>query len=165
MKTLIVCMSVSHGNTRKVADAIAGELGATVVAPDEIDPSALSDRDLVGFGSGLFNMDFHPRLRQFVAGLPRVEGKEAFLFSTRGGFELPFWQYTPRMVGALEAKGFDVVGTFSCRAWDTWWPLRLIGGINKGRPDVTDLDAARRFAVRVKGAHVTHEAMKEHSHG
>jgi flavodoxin len=165
MKTLIVCMSVSHGNTRKVADAIAGELGATVVAPDEIEPSALAAYDVVGFGSGIFNMRFHPRLRRFVADLPVFEGKEAFVFSTRGGFELPFWRYTPGMVQALEAKGFDVVGTFSCRAWDTWWPLRLVGVINKGRPDVTDLDAARRFAVRVKGARPIHHAAEEHTHG
>lgn len=165
MKTLIVCQSVSHGNTRKVADAIADELDARVVTPDEIEPHALAAYDLVGFGSGIFGMNFHPRLREFVTALPAFEGKEAFVFWTRGGFELPFWRYSPGMVAALEAKGFSVVGTFSCRAWDTWWPLRIVGGINKGRPNVTDLDAARRFAVRVKGARPERRPMKEAAHG
>ncbi|MEC4019899.1 hypothetical protein [Streptomyces sp. H27-D2] len=46
----------------------------------------------------------------------------------------------------LEQKNFEVIGTFSCRAFDTWLPFKLVGGINKGRPNATDLEAARTFA-------------------
>jgi flavodoxin len=66
MKTLIVCVSVSHGNTRKLADAMAAELDAVVAEPEAADPSAISNYDLVGFGSGIFGMAFHERLRAFV---------------------------------------------------------------------------------------------------
>jgi hypothetical protein len=38
------------------------------------------------------------------------------------------------------------VGNFSCRAYDTWTPLKLVGGIRKGRPNADDLAAARAFA-------------------
>jgi hypothetical protein len=34
MKVLIVCVSVSNGNTRKVADAMADVLDARVIEPD-----------------------------------------------------------------------------------------------------------------------------------
>ena len=147
MKTLIVCVSVSHGNTRKIASAMADVLGAAVVEPEDVDVATLGDYDLVGFGSGIFGMAFHPRLRRFVASLPDAKRANAFVFATSGGPELPFWQYTRPMVALLETKGFEVVGTFRCPGLDTWLPLRLVGGLNKQRPNHGDLAAAAAFAA------------------
>lgn len=148
MKTLIVCVSVSHGNTTKIAHAIAGVLDATVVDPDDIDAAAVADYDLVGFGSGIFGMAFHPRLRDFVRDLPRVHGKKAaFVFATRGGPKFTSRLYFPRMERLLASKGFELAGTFSCRGFDTWRPLKIVGGLNKGHPNEADLDAARSFAA------------------
>ena len=157
MKTAIVCVSVSHGNTRKVAEAMAEELNATVFDPKQTDVTALHDYDLIGLGSGIFNMRFHPVLQEFVQQLPAANGRSAFVFATRGGpGELPFWPYMQRMSGVLEHKGYDVVGTFSCRGFDTWWPLRLVGGINKGRPNADDLVAARGFARDIRDVVAAH---------
>lgn len=49
----------------------------------------------------------------------------------------------------LVLKGFRVLGSFSCRGFDTVGPLRLVGGLNKGRPNVRDLDLAA-FAARLR---------------
>jgi len=147
MRTLIVCVSVSHGNTRAVADAMAEVLDATVLDPEEIAGGMVADCDLIGFGSGIFGMAFHRRLRDFVRELPSGHGKRAFVFATRGGPSLTSWLYIRQMGQLLRSKGFDVVGSFSCLGFDTWMPLRLIGGINRGRPNDGDLDAARRFAT------------------
>jgi N-hydroxyarylamine O-acetyltransferase len=38
------------------------------------------------------------------------------------------------MPALLDAKGYSVVGSFSCRGWDTWLPLRLVDGINRAGP-------------------------------
>ena len=46
----------------------------------------------------------------------------------------------------LLEKGFDIVGEFSCRGFDTVMPFKLIGGISKGRPSGKDLQQARNFA-------------------
>ena len=146
VKALIVCVSVSHGNTRQVADAMAEVLDARVVEPEEVDEDALAACDLVGVGSGIYAMAFHPRIRAFVESLPQVGDKRAFVYSTSGSQELPMWPYARRMARRLEAKGFDVLGTFSCRGWDTWLPLRVVGGLNKGRPNAADLERARGFA-------------------
>lgn len=147
MKTLIVCVSVSHGNTRKLADAMASVLHADVVEPEDVDVKSLATYDLVGFGSGIYGMAFHPRLTGLVDHLPKARpGARAFVFNTRGGPELPFWSYTRRLTYALESSGYDVAGSFSCLGWDTWLPLRLIGGINRGRPSGRDLEAGRAFA-------------------
>ncbi|PWI45960.1 flavodoxin family protein [Streptomyces sp. ICBB 8177] len=146
MKTLIVCTSVSHGNTRRIADAMGQVLDARVLDPDQVDVGGLFTYDLVGFGSGIFSMNFHPRLRQFVRSLPRGERRGAFVFSSSGLPEPGFRPYTRGLVRLLEDKGFQVADTFACRGYDTWPPFKLVGGINKTRPDADDLHAARAFA-------------------
>jgi flavodoxin len=150
MRAVVVCVSVSHGNTAKVAGVIARELAAEVEEP-ETAGSRLGGCDLLGVGSGIIAMAFHPRLRRFVRDLPAAPpGAKAFVFWTSGSRSLPLWPYGRRMSADLEAKGYNVIGSFSCRGWDTWWPLRLVGGINKGRPNDADLDAARKFAAGLR---------------
>ena len=85
MKSLIVCVSKSHGNTRRVADRMAAVLGADVVEPESVDPEKLRDYDLVGFGSGIYYMAFDARMRRLIGRLPAVEGVRAFTFFTSGG--------------------------------------------------------------------------------
>ncbi|QES51869.1 flavodoxin [Streptomyces venezuelae] len=149
MKAVIVCASVSHGNTRRVADAMAQVLGAKVVSPEQADLAELAGAELVGFGSGVFYSRLHPRLTDFVKALPTGRGR-AFVFATSGLPEIPPAPFTRPLVRLLEGKGFEVDGSFSCRAFDTWAPFRLIGGINRQRPNAGDLAAARAFAERLR---------------
>lgn len=149
MKTLIVCTSVSHGNTKKVADAMGRALRAQVRAPEQVDPTELPAYDLVGFGSGVFAMNLHPELRAFVTALPPQPRGQAFTFSTSGLAEPRLRPYLRSFGQLLGQKGFEVVDTFSCRAFDTYAPFKLVGGIRKGRPDETDLRAAHEFAERL----------------
>ncbi|MEV0371792.1 flavodoxin family protein [Streptomyces sp. NPDC050636] len=146
MKAVIVCASVSHGNTKRIAEVMGQVLEATVVDPERADMAELSTCDLVGFGSGIFSGRFHPRLREFVQSLPQGERRKAFVFATSGLPEPRFRPFTRPLVRLLEQKGFEVSDTFSCRGFDTWLPFRLVGGINKERPNVTDLEEARTFA-------------------
>lgn len=146
MNATIVCTSVSHGNTMRIAETMGQVLRARVVDPEQIDPADLSGSDLVGFGSGIFNMNFHPRLRDFIESLPTVDGQAAFVFATSGLPEPPFKRYTRDLARVLERKGYDVVDTFICRGYDTWFPFRIVGGVAKGRPTAAELDAARQFA-------------------
>ncbi|MFI8105806.1 flavodoxin family protein [Streptomyces sp. NPDC086023] len=149
MRTVIVCASVSHGNTRRVADAMARVLGAEVVSPSQADPAELAGADLVGFGSGVFHGRLHPDLTDFAKALPLGRGR-AFVFATSGLPEFPPAPFTRPLVRLLRDKGFRVEGSFSCRAFDTWAPFKLVGGIHKQRPDTGDLAAARAFAGRLR---------------
>ncbi|GAB2713122.1 flavodoxin family protein [Kitasatospora kifunensis] len=151
MKAIIVCASVSHGNTRRIADVMGQVLQAPVVDPEQIGTAELSAYDLVGFGSGIFSGKFHPRLRRFVRSLPQGERPQgerhsAFVFATSGLPEPGFRPFSRPLVRLLEQKGFEVSDTFSCRGFDTWLPFKLVGGINKARPDADDLAAALTFA-------------------
>lgn len=152
MRTLIVCVSVSHGNTRKVADALGEELGARVVEPEDVRPEDVPGHDLVGFGSGIFYMRPHRRLLDLVDRLPDGGGTKAFTFATSGSSGFPGLPYTRSLDRALARRGYDVIDTFSCRGWDTWLPLRVVGGVNRGHPDDADLARARAFARSVAEA-------------
>jgi flavodoxin len=146
MRSLLVCVSVSNGNTRRLAGVLAEELDGTVVEPEDVDAGTLDDYDLVGFGSGIYAMAFHRRLVGLVRRLPEGQGRSAFVYATSGSPEPPFWRYTRGLQRRLEDRGYSVRGTFSCRGYDTWLPLRLVGGLNKGHPDAADFERARTFA-------------------
>lgn len=150
MKAIIVCTSSSHGNTRKVADAIGDVLGAKVVDPGEISPVELAEYDLVGFGSGVYFMALDKRLRAFVDAAPEGQGREAFVFATSGMAEPSFRPYLRNLGDQLTGKGYELVGGFACRGLDTMGPLALIGGLNKGRPSAEDLTSARGFAEQLR---------------
>ncbi|GLX24003.1 MULTISPECIES: flavodoxin family protein [Streptomyces] len=149
MKSVIVCASVSHGNTRRVADVMARALGAAVVAPGEADPAELAAADLVGFGSGVYYGRLHRTLTDLVRELPQARGR-AFVFATSGLPGLRPAPFTRPLVRRLAEKGFRVDGGFTCRALDTWGPFGLVGGVNRQRPDAGDLAAARAFAERLR---------------
>ncbi|WP_051938932.1 flavodoxin family protein [Phaeacidiphilus oryzae] len=149
MKAVIVCVSESHGNTRRVAQAMGEVLDAPVVDPAELDPAALAGYDLVGFGSGIFQMNFHRRLRDFVDALPHApEGRStrAFLLATSGLPEPRPVRYVRRLTRRVEAKGLPVLDAFTCRGFDTWAPFKPFGGLHKDRPHAGDLAAAQAFA-------------------
>jgi flavodoxin len=142
MKPLIVYVSVEHGNTEKVARAMAEVLEADLKKADEVDPSTISNYELVGFGSGIFKSKFHARLLRLVQEMPVTKGA-AFVFST-GGYG--YRRFNASLIELLKMKGMEVKGDFACKGWDTYGFLNLMGGINKDRPNAEDLDDARRFA-------------------
>ena len=142
MKVLIIYNSVHHGNTEKIAKVIADELKAKMAKPTEEEVNKLSGYDLIGFGSGIYIGQHHNSILQLVEKLPVVKGKKAFVFCTSGVSK----NYNKSLKEKLIAKGFQVVGEFSCRGFDTFGPLKLIGGIKKGRPNEEDFRKAREFA-------------------
>jgi hypothetical protein len=46
----------------------------------------------------------------------------------------------------LRKKEFDVIGKFDCRGFVDWGPFRLVRGVNKGKPDDSDIAMAKEFA-------------------
>lgn len=151
MKNILVSASRSpHGNTHKVAQAIAGELGASILAPADAVSELICEADIVGFGSGVYWMNFHPELIQLIQNLPDMTGTAAFIFATSGLPETPISRYTRRLKKLLESKGFRVVGTYTCRGVDTWGPFGLVGGVSKNHPNAEDLDMAIEFAKSLK---------------
>lgn len=145
-KTLIVCVSKHHGNTRRVANAMAKALDAEVVEPAAIDIAELQRFDLIGFGSGIYLGVADPELIELVDRLPPGVDTNVFTFSTSGTFLLP-WLGTSHLRNRLRDRHNRVLGDFNCRGLDTVGPLRFVGGINRGRPNEGDLARAAEFAL------------------
>jgi flavodoxin len=148
MSTLIVCSSKEHGNTAKIAAAMAEVLDCAVVAPGEVDLETLEGTDLVGFGSGIRFGRPYRELLDLVDRIPAQSGARSFVFST-SGFGWLWWHSSLKK--RLAARGFDVQDQYCCKALDTMGLLGLFGGVNKGHPDDDDLAAARAFAAGVGG--------------
>lgn len=147
MKALIICVSTHHGNTEKVAEAMAEVLKAKVVKPEQVGPKDLEQYDLVGFGSGIYMDKPHRTILEFVEKLPDQECRKAFIFSTSGLGNRTFFHSSIRM--KMLEKRFSIVGEFACKGWDTFGPLKMVGGINRGKPDEVDLKKAKEFARKL----------------
>jgi flavodoxin len=146
MKTAIIYYSYHHMNTEKIARRMSAPLEAVLMKPEEVDVNTLAEYDLIGLGSGIFFNKHHKSLLKLVDSMPEMKGRKAFIFSTAGRGEPSMAGNHRALKARLGAKGFVIVGEFSSYAWDTFFLLWLIGGINKGRPNEDDLAKAENFA-------------------
>ena len=146
MKTLIIYSSLHHGNTEKVGKAIAEELRADIKKVNEVDTNTLNNYNLIGFGSGIYGGKFHKSMLELFNKFPNLPNKKIFIFSTssQGGYE-----YNKPIEDKLKGKGFRLVGSYACKGFNTFGPLKLFGGMSKGRPNEEDLQRAKEFARKV----------------
>lgn len=142
MKTAIVYCSKHHGNTKKLLDAIAKTNDVDLFDAAALPAADLTVYDRVGFASGIYAGNFHKTVLQFAQrNLP--EGKDVFFLYTCGGN--PKDSYTKAIADTVAKKHARVLGTFSCRGYNTFGPFKLVGGTAKGHPSQKELDAAAAF--------------------
>jgi flavodoxin len=155
VRVLIIVHSYHHGNTAKVARAIAEVLGASIRTPAQASPEDLMGCDLVGFGSGIDSAKHYRPLLDFVDRLPQASNEKAFIFSTCGiPAALAGGEMLARQVAAnhaslrhkLRDKGYGVIDEFGCVGFNTNSFLKLFGGLNRGRPNADDFQKAAGFA-------------------
>jgi flavodoxin len=150
MRTLLVLVSFHHHNTEKVANAMAEILDAEVRPPKEVEPEKLAAYDLVGFGSGIYGGKHHGSLLRLADKLPQVVDRRAFLFST--SIDSRTDETHAPLRERLTARGYEVLGDFNCRGFNTNSFLKFFGGIARGRPNDEDLEHAREFAQQMQRA-------------
>ncbi|MEA3313794.1 MAG: flavodoxin family protein [Caldisericota bacterium] len=154
MKTLIVYVSMHHGNTKKITKAMAEVLNADITKLSEAKANILKHYDLIGFSSGIYYGKYSEELLNFIDRLDNQKGKMAFIFSTSGIGIIPIINdFNKLLKKRLLKKGFKIIGEFNCRGWgwDTY-PLivKPFGGISKGRPNKKDIENAKGFAMHLK---------------
>lgn len=110
MKFLVVYFS-RGGKTRKVAEAIAQQLGCKAVDVEKETPD-VSGVEMLIVGSGQYLGKLHKTLQSFLDGLQPSSKKKAAVFATAGG---PDPKVVDVLKGVLEAKGYMVVSSFKCR--------------------------------------------------
>ena len=143
MKTAILYASVHHGNTKKVAEAMAEALSAELFDLTKQGNVDISGYDLIGLASGIFYANMHKAVRKFAEETEFRPGQKVFLVCSCG---MDSKDFTKKVRKTLEDKQVEVLDSFRCRGFDTFGPLVLIGGIAKGRPNAEDLERAREYA-------------------
>jgi len=143
LKTLIIYASIHHGNTEKIGRAIAETLNADIINVTDVSVNDLQNYDLIGFGSGIYGGKFHKTMFKLIEKLPSVANKKSFVFSTSS---MEKKSYNKSIEEKLKEKGIVVIGSFSCKGYDTFGPFKFIGGIGKGRPNEEDIKKAQDFA-------------------
>ena len=140
MKIAICYYSSHHQNTLTVLQAMAKECEVDLLDVSGGKTPDLQQYDCVGFASGIYGFEFHPSVISSMQSLPQE--KPVFFVYTYG---------LAKGKGATEAKKIAqqkhcaILGEFSCKGFDTFGPLKAIGGISKGHPNAEELQAARAF--------------------
>ncbi len=81
-KTLVICQSIHHANTIKIANIIAREFNAYIRLPSEVDSNDFTKYDLIGFGSGIYNRKHHISLFNLLETIKQQDKLKSFIFST-----------------------------------------------------------------------------------
>ena len=155
MKTLIIYSSV-HGNTEKIAKAIAEVMNAELKKVDDAIADDIKNYDLIGFGSGIYYGRHHKNLLKFAENA-NGNGKKAFIFSTSSGKKLPIINnFDKALLKKLSKRGFTVIGNFNCRGKKAYYntPGLIIrpfcGQKEEDRPNAEDIEKAKKFAENMK---------------
>ena len=124
------------GNTKKLADAIAGAVG--VQAKTTAEPLT-EDVDILFLGSSVYAYGVDDEVKRFIEEIQVGVGK-VVNFSTAA-----LIKSTYKQVGKLlKAKGIP-------QAKEEFYCKGSFGALHKGKPDAADCEAAARFAKEVVG--------------
>ncbi len=136
MKVKVLYHSIT-GNTRKIADAIAGEVGvdAESIASGQYEVTA----DVLFLGDGNYVSNIHKVTKELINSLKNQDIKNIAVFGTYGGMN----NARQKMIELIKRNGINVLDdNFFCKgkAW---------GVINRNKPDKDDIEKAKEFAREV----------------
>ena len=125
------------GSTKKIAEAIAGELG---VKAEDVKAKKEPTKDSFLFlGSGCYGYKPGKKIRDFIA-RNDFEGRNVVLFGVSGSGE---GDEVTAMEESLKLKGAIIKGSFYCKG-------RVFLFLNRGHPSNEELANARKFAGEMK---------------
>ena len=124
------------GNTKRLAEAIADELGVEALP---ITTPINGKADVLLLGNSYYAFTIAPEVRDFVAGLSQNNVGKIVNFGTAAMMNSTY----NKVRAAADAVGIPVLDReFHCKG--------EFKGMNKGRPNEEDLKAAREFARSIK---------------
>ena len=149
LRTVIVYRSKHHGNTKKLVDAIV----TAYPEIDTIDVGALGKNEypdlspyhVIIMASGIYYGNFDKDLLR-VADHCLRDGDKVVGLMTYGGQA----KFNGRdLDGVCRMKFANLLCMYGCPGFDTYGPFKLVGGMNKGRPNQEDIDGAVAFYDRL----------------
>ena len=137
MADIVVLVNSRGGNTRKVADAIAEELGTTA---GEVGTMPADGAGILFLGSGTYGGKPGDAMMNFI-GSGTFTGRKVALFGTSSSVA-GSQNMIAVMADALKGKGATILGSYHCRG-----KFLLL---NWGHPNKEDLDNAKKFAQEMR---------------
>ena len=134
MSDISVLFYSRGGNTRKVADAIAGELG--VKAADVKSSPSIGSR-ITFLGSGIYAGKLGDDMAKFVESGNFTGCKMAIFYTCMNPHGNQ--KAMDAMTSTLKQKGATVLGIYYCKG-------KTFVLFNRGHPNKEDLDNAKKFA-------------------
>jgi flavodoxin len=133
MTEITVLVDSRGGNTRKMADAIAEELGTKA---KDVTASLTDDAKILFLGSGTYGGKPGEAMMKFIES-GNLSGRKVAIFGTSaslaGGHKM-----ISAMTDILMQKGAIILGSYHCKG--------KFFLVNWGHPNKEDLDNARKFA-------------------
>jgi NAD-dependent dihydropyrimidine dehydrogenase PreA subunit/flavodoxin len=153
----IIAFGTGRGTTGRIAEQIADGMAAagvraTAVGVQWLAPTRVGQADILGVGTPVHFYREARYLTSFLATLPRLEGRRAFLFCTCG-MDRP-GETLRRLYTLLTERGASVVGAEAFRSAMSYYLLRARRlGNPDDLPGEGELEAARQYGVRMARAH------------
>ncbi|MBP1928969.1 flavodoxin I [Methanolinea mesophila] len=138
MTDIVVLVDSRGGNTRKVAEAIAGALGVTV---GDLSAPLPAGAKTLFLGSGTYGGKPGESMKKFIEAND-FTGRKVALFGTSGG-PPGAEKMIDAMAEDLSKKGAAIAGRFHCRGKFLF--------TNRGHPNAEDLENAKKFAREMAG--------------
>ena len=142
-KVCIVYSSRHQGNTEKVLYKIKEKFPETVlVKAGDFKSDDFERYDAVGFASGIFYRKLAKPVDKLFNQALTSDVQKLFFIYTAGVVSVSLEKALRRKTEQSEKT---CMGIFGCKGFDTFGPLKLIGGLNKNRPNENDFKNAIDF--------------------
>lgn len=149
MNMAIIYESRHHGNTKKVCDRIAGECGVRLVEAKSVsDNFEWNDYEVIGFASGIAYRKFYENVNNAAEMMP--SGKKVFFIYTCAKINDDF---TDDIQCIVSKRGCECIGSYGCKGYNTYGPLKLIGGMNRKNPTEDELQKAVEFVKQIEASY------------
>lgn len=146
-KKAIIYTSYHHNNTVNLIKDAVNELEYDWynLLRDKDVSINFDQYDTIIFGSGIYYSRVHKVMVNFLLNnKEKLEGKNIAAVITAG--KTPSG-YAKRVKNHFKNLKLDNVLVFSCLGFDTYGPLKLIGGVNKNRPHSEDVIKLKKFIL------------------
>ncbi len=144
MKIIIIYSSKHHGNTEKLVKGVAEGKGIDIFNADESKDIELSQYDLIGFASGIDFGKFYPDVIGVAQKLP--ENKNVFAMFTCASVNQKMGEQIHEIAKLRKCR---FLGKYGCKGYNTYGPLKLIGGMNKNHPNEKEIKEAKKFIENI----------------
>ena len=142
-KICIVYDSMHNMNTEKLVLSLKENYNdVDIIKVNNFDINAIDNYTKIGLASGIYWGRFSKNIEELLDKILDSDVKNLFFIYTSGIGKV---RYEKKLIKRLEEKNKICLGIFSCKGFDKYGPFKLIGGINKGKPNEKDIQNLIKF--------------------